>query len=75
MAPIPGILSTMSFKEPICWDRFDLREEIVQGEVPLHHSSGFLLGVLLIDDSLKILNQAYDIPHSEHATRHAVGSK
>ncbi len=49
-----------------------LIQEVVQGELALHHAGRVGFGLLLIDDVFEVLHQAHDVAHAEHAAGHAL---
>ena len=54
-------------------DHPDLLEEVVEGELPLQHLYGVLLGRVLIDDLLEVLHQAHDVAEAEDAVGQTLG--
>ena len=72
---MPGIFSTMSEQRPHLLEHADLLEEVVHVELPLEHADGVLLGLLLVDDLLELLDQADDVAASQDAAGHAVGAE
>ena len=53
----------------------DLLEEVVHVELPLEHPHRVLLGLLLVDDLLELLDQADHVAAAEDAAGHAVGAE
>ena len=54
-------------------DLLHLLEEVLEREGALHQASGGLLGLLLLEGLLGLLDEGLDVAHAEDAARESVG--
>ena len=69
----PGIIATSPDERAHLLDLLHLVEEVVEGELPLEQLGGGLLGLVLLEDLLGLLDEGEHVAHAEDAPGQAIG--